>query len=187
MKYILILIALTSIKMHFIAQNTTKINEVQFFKQIKINEQDLVLNGGGLREKYWFDLYVVGLYLREKTTDPSKIIHGNEEMGMHFHIVSDKVTRERFIASLDEGFTNSSTAGKATKEDVKKLENILSDQIKNGDRIYLDFIPNQGLQVTKNGKILGIVPGLEFKKALFSIWLGSKTVDASLKNSMLGK
>jgi hypothetical protein len=38
-----------------------------------------------------------------------------------------------------------------------------------------------------NGTYKGLVEGLEFKKALFSIWLGSTPVDKKLKSKMLGK
>ena len=34
---------------------------------------------------------------------------------------------------------------------------------------------------------IDIVKGVEFKKALFSIWLGSTPADATLKKGMLGK
>jgi hypothetical protein len=187
MKLIIFLTLLLVFPQVFNAQSTVKIYGIQFYKNITIGNEILQINGGGLREKYWIDLYVSALYLKEKSSDALKIIHGNEEMGMHFHIVSDKVTRDKFIKSLDEGFTNNATAGKSTKEELKKLGNILSDKIKIGDRIHLDYIPNKGIKVTKNDKFLGIIEGLEFKKALFSIWLGSKTVDESLKNKMLGK
>jgi hypothetical protein len=34
---------------------------------------------------------------------------------------------------------------------------------------------------TLKGKLMGTVKGIDFKKALFSIWLGEKPVDSSLK------
>ena len=44
-----------------------------------------------------------------------------------------------------------------------------------------------GPRVTKNGTVKGTIPGIEFKKALFSIWLGTPPVQESLKAEMLGK
>jgi hypothetical protein len=38
----------------------------------------------------------------------------------------------------------------------------------------------------KNGKMLGTIEGLEFKKALFGIWLGNNPADKDLKAGMLG-
>ena len=39
--------------------------------------------------------------------------------------------------------------------------------------------------VYKNGKEVGVVEGLDFKKALFAIWLGEDPADDDLKEAML--
>lgn len=168
------------------AQSTTKISGQQFFNSITVGSEKLELNGGGLREKYWIDLYVAALYLKNKSSDASKIINKHEEMAISIKLVSDKVTREKFIETVKEGFEKA-TAGKASKEEIKKFTGFFTDSFKNGDKINLEYVPNKGLEVKKNGKLLGTVEGLEFKKALFSIWLGSNTVDETLKNGLLGK
>ncbi|NRA12526.1 MAG: chalcone isomerase family protein [Crocinitomicaceae bacterium] len=49
------------------------------------------------------------------------------------------------------------------------------------------YKPGKGAAVMVNGKYKGLVAGLEFKKALFSIWLGSNPADKKLKSKMLGK
>lgn len=168
------------------AQETVKIEGQQFYKTITVGDEKLVINGGGLREKYFFDLYVAALYLKEKSTDASKIINKHEEMAISLKLVSDKVTREKFIETVKEGFAKA-TAGKATKEEISKFTGLFKDSFKNGDKINLEYVPGKGVQVKKNGTLLGTIEGLEFKKALFSIWLGSKTVDETLRDGMLGK
>ena len=40
-----------------------------------IQGERLLLNGAGLREKLWIDLYVGGLYLATKTSDANEIIN----------------------------------------------------------------------------------------------------------------
>jgi hypothetical protein len=44
-----------------------------------------------------------------------------------------------------------------------------------------------GVVVYKNKKELGTIQGLNFKKALFGIWLGKDPADSKLKKAMLGK
>jgi hypothetical protein len=168
------------------AQETTKIEGQQFYKSITVGDEKLVLNGGGLREKYFIDLYVAALYLKEKSTDASKIINKHEEMAISIKLVSDKVTREKFIETVKEGFAKA-TSGKATKEEINQFTSLFTDEFKSGDKINLEYDPEKGLIVKKNGKVLGTIKNLEFKKALFSIWLGSKTVDEGLRDGMLGK
>ena len=44
---------------------------------IILDEQTLLLNGLGLREKYWIDIYVAGLYLPTKMSDGATVIRAN--------------------------------------------------------------------------------------------------------------
>jgi hypothetical protein len=96
------------------------------------------------------------------------------------------VTRERFKESVTEGFKKASS-GKATADEQKKFMSYLSEEFKDQDKIYLDYVPNVGTKIYKNSELKGTIPGLEFKKALFAIWLGSNPAQESLKNNMLGK
>ena len=180
----LILILFFFIGIESFAQTKT-INGVKFPLTEKIGKNELVLNGGGLREKYWMDLYVAALYLEVKTTDASKVIYGTEEMAIHIKIISSSVTRERFLESVNEGFANATS--KASAEDKKKFIGFFSDEFKIGDVIHFDYTPDKGLKVTKNGVVKGTIPGYDFKKALFGIWLGNNPADDDLKAGMLGK
>jgi hypothetical protein len=180
----LILILFFFIGIESFAQTKT-ISGVKFPLTEKIGKNELVLNGGGLREKYWMDLYVAALYLETKTSDASKVIYGTEEMAIHIKIISSSVTRERFLESVNEGFANATS--KASAEDKKKFIGFFSDEFKIGDVIHFDYTPEKGLKVTKNGVVKGTIAGYDFKKSLFSIWLGSKPADENLKKGMLGK
>lgn len=165
---------------------TKKFHGVSFNTELKLDGENLLINGAGLREKYFMDLYVAALYVPKKTTDSKKVIYDDTEMAIHIKIISSSVTRERFIESVNEGFAISKH-GSASKEEIKKFVGFFSEPIQNGDKIYLDYIPGKGVRVTKNGEVKGTVPGLEFKKALFGIWFGTPPVQESLKNEMLGK
>ena len=165
---------------------TKKFHGVSFNTELKLDGENLVINGAGLREKYFMDLYVAGLYVPKKTEDAKKVIYDDTEMAIHIKIVSSSVTRERFIESVNAGFATSKH-GSASKEEIKKFVGFFSEPIKEGDKINLDYIPGKGVRVTKNGDVKGTVSGLDFKKALFGIWFGTPPVQESLKNEMLGK
>lgn len=165
---------------------TKKFHGVSFNTELKLDGENLVINGAGLREKYFMDLYVAGLYLPKKTEDAKKVIYDDTEMAIHIKIVSSSVTRERFIESVNAGFATSKH-GSASKEEIKKFVGFFSESIEEGDKIYLDYIPGKGVRVTKNGVVKGTIPGLDFKKAIFGMWFGTPPVQESLKNEMLGK
>lgn len=165
---------------------TKKFHGVSFNTELKLDGENLLINGAGLREKYFMDLYVAGLYLPKKTEDAKKVIYDDTEMAIHIKIVSSSVTRERFIESVNAGFATSKH-GNASKEEIKKFVGFFSESIEEGDKIYLDYIPGKGVRVTKNGDVKGTIPGLDFKKAIFGMWFGTPPVQESLKNEMLGK
>ena len=67
-----------------------------------VGGQDLVLNGLGLREKYFIDIYVGGLYLPQKTTDSAKAIQDDVPkritMQFTYDLSAERSTRARIAA-----------------------------------------------------------------------------------------
>lgn len=154
----------------------------------EINGATLQLNGAGLREKLWIDLYVGALYVSTKTSDAKAVINADEAMNMHLEIVSALITREKFLSAVNEGFENA-TGGNTAKfaEEIPAFIAAFKDEIVKGDKIDISYTTQRGIIVWKNGKMLTTIKGLEFKKALFAIWLGDKPADKNLMKGMLGK
>ena len=172
----------------FVSQNANGqkvISGVTFFSDMYLGGEKLTINGGGLREKYFIDLYVAALYIKTKSKVASTIINNDEPMGITIKLVSNSVTKEKFIESVNEGFKNASH-GKATKEEITKFTSAFILEFKKGDIINFKYTTDSGVLIEKNGVKLTTIPGLDFKKALFSIWLGKIPADETLKDGMLG-
>jgi len=167
------------------AQNNRTVAGVQFESKLKVKETYLNFNGAGLREKYSLDLYAAALYLTRPSMDASVIVDDNTAQAIKIVIISKKVTRDKFNASVKEGFEKA-TSGKASTEQIKKFKSFFSDEFKAGDKINIIYVPGKGVAVTINGKYKGLIAGLEFKKALYSIWLGDNPASNKLKKGMLG-
>ena len=75
----------------------------------------------------------------------------------------------------------------ATKKTL--LEKLLGREDTNvNDGFNLIYSPSdKSIWIYKNNILEGKIPGLEFKKAFFGIWLSDNPVDEDLKNSLLGK
>ncbi|MCB0478882.1 MAG: chalcone isomerase family protein [Crocinitomicaceae bacterium] len=148
----------------------------------------IYFNGAGLREKYGFDLYVSALYLKNQTVEGPKVIHRDEAMAISIILVSNKVTRDRFVESVEKGFKKSMNGDVSSlRSKIDDFKAYFSDAFNIDDKIDIIYLPGVGTQVKKNGKIIGTMEGLEFKKALFGIWFGTNPADANLKEAMLGK
>ena len=71
-----------------------------------VGGQSVTLNGLGLREKYFIDIYVGGLYLAQPTHDGAAAASTDEAKRMVMHFVYN-VTKSQMGDAFNEGFANS--------------------------------------------------------------------------------
>ncbi len=153
----------------------------------KSEESALILNGAGVREKYFMDLYVGALYLKNKSTDAQRAMDADESMCVKLHIVSGMITSEKMTTSVDEGFKKSAKSNLAALQSrIDLFKAVFATKINKGDVYDLVYDKSKGTLIYKNGKLAASIPGLDFKKALFGIWLCNEPADEGLKKKMLG-
>lgn len=166
----------------------TKIGGVIMPNVVKAGDEYLKINGGGIREKMFLDLYIGVLYLREKSNSASTIINADEPMAIKMRVVSGMVSKDNMEEAIRTGFEKS-TGNKVAPIQTKIDQLITSgfkDEIKVGDIFDLIYLPATGTTLHKNNTAVVTIKGLDFKKALFGIWLCDQPADANLKNKMLG-
>jgi hypothetical protein len=66
--------------------------------------QSLLLNGIGLREKFWVDVYVGSLYLPGKSDDVAEILSNPGPWRVQLDFVYKEVAAKKLLASWREGF-----------------------------------------------------------------------------------
>jgi Chalcone isomerase-like len=154
---------------------------------VTIENQVLVLNGAGIRKKYFFKIYVGALYLSVKRTTVNAIINDAGAKRIVMSFLYKELSTEDLVDGWNEGFAgnNSAKEMKSLQDRINKF-NSLFTTVRKGDEIQLDYLPGEGTQVRLNGVLKGSVPGEDFSRAVLKIWLGSKPADANLKDAMLG-
>ncbi len=166
----------------------TQVGGVTLPQTENFQDQQLILNGAGVREKLWIDLYAGGLYLTEKSSNADAIMAANEPMSIKLHIVSKLISSNKMIDAVDEGFQKSTNGNtKAIDSKIAKFKSFFQDEIRKNDIFDIVYIPSSGVTVYKNGTEKGNIQGMDFKKALFGIWLSERPADDDLKEAMLGK
>lgn len=155
----------------------------------KAGDTSLILNGAGIREKFFKDIYVAGLYLKGKNSDFQKIMSMDESMAIKIKIVSTLITAERFKDACEEGFvrtTNGNTKPLRSKIDLAYTA--FAQKFNVGDVYDIVYIKGAGTDFYKNGKLITKVDGLDFKAALFGIWIIDKPShkNEKLRKGMLG-
>lgn len=169
-------------------------------------------NGAGTRTKYFVKVYVAGLYLKDKSKDAKAILNADKPMSIRLQIISSMLTNDVMVKYIREGFSKSLN-GKIDpfKDHIDLICEVFSSEpTKIGDVYDIHYTPGVGVSASKNGKPyifknlknkLGkpyaivlkntkngqdALPGLDFKKGLFGIWLSDSPVDPALKDGMLG-
>ncbi|HQJ09357.1 MAG TPA: chalcone isomerase family protein [Deltaproteobacteria bacterium] len=164
-----------------------EIGGVNVPESISAAGKTLVLNGAGARSKYMMKVYVVGLFLPQKNNNAQAILNADEPQAVRLIITSGLITSAKMEESVREGFQKSTNGNIAPiKSQIENFINVFKEPIKKGDVYELAYVPGKGVEVMKNGVAKSTVPGIEFKKALFGIWIGDKPAQDSLKKEMLG-
>ncbi|PKV50765.1 chalcone isomerase-like protein [Aquimarina sp. MAR_2010_214] len=168
-------------------QAQTKIGDATLPNTVKFNEENLTINGGGLREKFFFDIYAGALYLKKKNSNANAIANADETMAIKLHILSGMMSRSKMANALREGFKKSTNGNMGPyNERIERFLGYINNEIEVGQVYDMVYEKGKGSVIYKDGKEKGHVKGLDFKKALFNIWLGNKPADKGLKKEMLG-
>lgn len=185
-KYSIVAMLLVALGTPAFSQKT--ISGVSLPGALKVGDKTLSFVGGGIRKKLFIDVYVSALYLQNKSKDGVAISKANEPQVVRLAIVSGLVTSEKMIEATTEGFEKSTGGNTAPiKDKIKIFQDVFKKEpIVKGDVYDFVYTSADGLKVIKNGKVAAIVPGLDFKAALFGIWIGANPVDEKLKAGMLG-
>jgi hypothetical protein len=148
----------------------------------------LLLNGVGLREKLWIDVYVGSLYLPRRTSDVAEILSKPGPWRVQLDFVYKEVSREKLLDAWREGFEENQSAESLAKlgDRIDRFYAFFTGSALAKDRYRFDYSPGTGVRVSRNGKELGAIPGDDFKTALLEIWLGNHPADKQLKKGMLG-
>jgi len=161
--------------------------DVNLDDKVVVNGQTLSLNGIGLRKKLFFKIYVGGLYLTAKSSNPATILAADSPRRMTMHFLYS-VSKDQMCDAWEEGLeANTPNASAEVKTAFKTLCSWM-EPIPKGNRLVLTYVPGTGTTVEINGKAKGTLPGKATADAIVSTWIGPKpAMGDDFKNAILGK
>ncbi|MGZ8967470.1 MAG: chalcone isomerase family protein, partial [Gallionella sp.] len=169
--------------------NAKEISGVNVAESASLGGKNLVLNGAGVRTKMIFDIYVAALYRSEKSKQAEVILADEGARRILLHIVF-RLKSEKLLEAFTSGIAANQSSAQLAALDapLKQFSAMFAaiPEVKKGDVILLDYLPDVGTTVSVNGVSRGVIVGVEFNRALLSIWLGNKPVDSDLKKDLLG-
>ncbi|MCU7929952.1 MAG: chalcone isomerase family protein [Candidatus Thiodiazotropha sp. (ex Codakia rugifera)] len=152
------------------------------------DKAELVLNGAGVRKKFFFSVYLASLYLQQPSRQIEAVIDADKPARVQMRILYSKIDKEKFTKGWDDGFSANLSAEQlqAVRQRLDQFNGMFQSLVK-GDTIELDYIPGEGTHVTIKGEKKGIVPGGDFYQALLMVWLGESPISQTLKQELLGQ
>jgi hypothetical protein len=152
---------------------------------------ELVLNGAGLRTRFFVKVYAAGLYLAERKGAAADVLALAGPKRVAMHMMRD-LSAQQLVDALNEGVAKNNPPAEVEKlkPQLAELTGIMTalGEAKKGDVVTLDFLPDAGTHVTLNGQAKGKpIPGGELYRALLRVWLGDNPVQDDLKKALLGQ
>ena len=145
------------------------------------------LNGVGYRKKFFIKVYIGALYTEKLARSRDEVVALDGPNRVLIHIVHEEVDKEKLVNAWNEGFEEN-----LSDEEFEKMRptidkfNAMFPTVREGDVIYLDYIPGTGTRVTINDEQKGVIAGRDFNRAMLDIWLGEEPASKKLKKAMLG-
>ena len=161
-----------------------------------LGQEKLVLNGAGLREKYAIgvDVYVCGLYLKNRTANAVQIINSDESMVIRLHLVRSVNAREfseNTMAGFRESTNNLGIDIRSIDSEIRQFLQVFSGSISNNDIFDITYSRSGGVRVYKNNSRTPrvTIKNMTLKRALFGIWLTPRSEGKMnvLRRGMLGQ
>lgn len=167
--------------------HATKVAGVTLDETMMVGEQSLTLNGAGIRKKLFIKLYVGSLYTAEKGS-AADTVAADSAMAIRLNLISDLLTREKMVGALMDGFKKSTGGDLAPiQSGIDQLISVLPEKFESGTVMTLAYEPGVGTHLMDGAESISVIEGLDFKQALFGIWLSDKPAQKSLKKAMLGQ
>ena len=172
------------------------VDDVNLPDTFQAGNSQLVLNGAGVRSKWFLSLYVGGLYLPKKTSDAQAVVDANEPQALVLHVISGMISVSKMQSGTMDDFERVTQGHTAPyKKEIDQFIGFFKAGINDGDIYEIVYLPNQGIEVYRTGakskqrNLLGTITsgGMAFKKVLFGIWLSDRPAQEDLKEAMLGK
>ena len=162
-----------------------EIEGINIPQSVSIENKSLMLNGYGIRKKFFINVYVGALYTTKKVTSFKEALADNNDRLIRMTFLYSKVDKEKIIEAFKEGMENNAI-DVLRSEEANKFFSFFTTNFVKGDVVDL-FLGSDGFVVVKqNGKVLGTMKSAKLVRGILAIYLGDKPADAKMKAGMLG-
>ncbi|ADU66139.1 hypothetical protein Selin_1404 [Desulfurispirillum indicum S5] len=152
---------------------------------VTLENDELKLNGYGVRKRMIFDIYIGSLYTAASVRSFQEAV--NEPAGkiIRMDFLHRRVGKQNIVEAFEAGLRNNSPEMAAQADTVAFLDWFTQDFVR-GDQVELRLLRDGTITALQNGTVLGSLRNPELAKGILGIYLGHTPADPSLKRGMLG-
>jgi hypothetical protein len=148
----------------------------------------LVLTGVALRQKFFFNVYAIGSYVREGAGVRSAEELAAADCPKCLHLVMERALEGKDMAEAFQTAIRANYPEPAFAEEVSTLvQTMRAETVSRGDHIYLTHIPDVGLQCRIIGKTEFLIKNPQFSRALWDIYLGKNNLGEAIKKALVSR
>ncbi|MFA6600586.1 MAG: chalcone isomerase family protein [Candidatus Omnitrophota bacterium] len=158
-------------------------HNVCFPAMSKVFGRDLPLRSAGKKDWWRFSLYDAGLYFPGNVSKQDILGDIPKKLVLRYH---RSIDAEKIVKAANYNLArNSEVDLPSIRERVDYLHSLYRS-VKKGDQYALVYDPSRGTQLYLNGKAQGeLIPGVDFARAYFGIWLSKDVVCRKLRWELL--
>ena len=150
-----------------------------------VETKPVKLLGAGVRTKWMFDVYAMGVYTESGKCSAKALIGDEETKYLRIEMLRD-VSAEKMAETLGEAFKEHmpKDASVELKNQQQGLMTLFKDECKKDTVIEIIYTPESGTLIKQNSKTIGTFPGKAFQSVLWDIYFGENTCCSGLKDSV---
>lgn len=161
----------------------------RFDATAQVGDRTLRLNGLGLRGVAWVKAFVAGLYLPATTRDPAAALAMPGPKRLQIKVMLEAPAHE-LGKSLNRRIKRHE-APAVQQRLAARLGQLTADinamgTLKPGDVIELDYVPDRGVGLRRNGVAVGTPQsGEDLYRAVLKVFIGEHPIDQRMKDGLM--
>lgn len=160
------------------------IKGVRFAGAARVASELVPLRGATLCRYWGFKVYTAAFYTAPEARSLNQILGPAPKRLVLYY--NRSIDREDIIEASEHALRENPDVNLAALRG--RLDRMYSwyEDVREGDRFWLDYVPGEGSALYFNGRRKGVIEGEDFARAFFGIWLSDHSLDEDYRDRLLG-
>jgi hypothetical protein len=154
---------------------------------VTVEGHSFKLVGGGIREKWFFNVYALAAYSESGTCSAAALVNNDEPKYLRLDMLRN-VSAEKMSSTIGGSFDEHMPKESSPELRAQRatFQGYFKEECSKGSVLEFVYLPGTGTILRQNGKQLGApIPGPMFAHVLWDIYFGEETCCAPLKKAVL--